>query len=80
MALDRPSLDFYSDRQIVNQSIEELKQRWQENATVYLLVDSLALKQLNLPQQAIAKDAQFESLGWMLAIKNRKSILAGQLR
>ncbi|HEY9770158.1 MAG TPA: glycosyltransferase family 39 protein [Coleofasciculaceae cyanobacterium] len=80
MPLERPSLDFYSDRQIVNQSIEELKQHWQENATVYLLVDSLALKQLNLPQQAIAKDAQFESLGWMLAIKKPKSILAGQLR
>ncbi|MGF1588871.1 MAG: ArnT family glycosyltransferase [Pleurocapsa sp.] len=80
MPWERPSLEFYSDRQIVNQSIEELQQHWQENATVYLLVDSVAFEKLNLPQQAIAKDAQLESSVWMLAIKNRKSILAGQLR
>ncbi len=80
MPLKRPSLDFYSDRQIVNQSIEELKLHWQQNHTVYLLVDSVAFNKLKLPQQAIAKDAQFESSGWMLAIKNRKSILARQLR
>ncbi|MGB5710597.1 MAG: glycosyltransferase family 39 protein [Waterburya sp.] len=76
MPQERPSLDFYSDRQVVNQSIDELRQHWQQDSTVYLLVDSTTLQKLDLPQQAIVKDKRFKSLGWMLASKDHKSILA----
>ena len=76
MSQERPSLDFYSDRQILNQSIDELKKHWQQDPTVYLLVDSTTLQQLDLPQKAIINDKRFQSLGWMLASKEHKSILA----
>lgn len=63
----RPSLNFYSDRQIVPQTIDELKQHWQLNSQVYLLIDSMSKKELNLPQQAIVQSRSH--LKWMLAIK-----------
>lgn len=74
MSLKRPSLDFYSDRQIVNQSVAELKQHWQQEPEVYLLLDSIALKQLDLPPQAILPDRRFDSLGWFLVSKNQAAI------
>ena len=67
MSTVRPSLNFYSDRQVVPQSIEELKQHWQQNSQVYLLIDSMSQKQLDLPQQAIVPSSSH--LKWMLAIK-----------
>lgn len=76
MPESRPSLDFYSDRQVLNQSINELQQHWQEDNTVYLLIDLTTLKKLDLPQQAIIKDQRFNSSNWILAVKNHKSILA----
>ena len=80
MSLERPSLDFYSDRQVRHQSIDELRKHWQQDNPVYLLVDAVALKQLDLPQQAIIKDQRFKSAGWTLAFKNNKSILANSIR
>lgn len=68
----RPSLSFYSDRQVIPQSIDELQQHWQQD-TVYLLLDAPAIAKLNLPPQAIVKDNRFPSLDWMLAIKNSNS-------
>ena len=72
----RPSLDFYSDRQVIPQSIDELQQHWQHNSTVYLLIDSPAREKLDLPQQAIVKDDQFNSTNWILATKNYSSVSA----
>ena len=69
MSRVRPSLDFYSDRQVIPQSIDELKQHWQQNSHVYLLIDSTTQKQLDLPQQAIVQSPHFK---WRLAIKNRQ--------
>ncbi|MEM7756998.1 MAG: glycosyltransferase family 39 protein [Cyanobacteria bacterium P01_A01_bin.40] len=69
MTEERPSLDFYSDRQVINQSIKDLKQHWQEDPEVYLLLDLTTLKQLNIPQQAVVQDRRFDSLGWVLVIK-----------
>ena len=69
----RPSLDFYSDRQVIPQSIDELKQHWQQNSTVYLLIDSPAREKLDLPQQAIVIGDRFNSTNWILATKNHSS-------
>ncbi|MDJ0568707.1 MAG: glycosyltransferase family 39 protein [Pleurocapsa sp. MO_192.B19] len=69
----RPSLDFYSDRHTVPQSLAKLKQNWQQNSSVYLLVDPETLKELNLSQEAIIKDPEFKSLNWKLAIKKPSS-------
>ena len=44
----RPSLDFYSDRAIVPLQDTELKQHWQQEPEVYLLVDADAISRLNL--------------------------------
>jgi len=44
----RPSLNFYSDRQVLPATDAELKAHWQNSATPYLLVDRAALKRLNL--------------------------------
>lgn len=80
MSLERPSLDFYSDRHVLHQSIEELRKHWQQDNPVYLLLDSTALKKLDLPQQAIIKDQRFKSAGWTLAFKNNRSILAKSIK
>ena len=44
----RPSLDFYSDRQIIPASNEELQQYWQQQVEPYLLVNANTLKDLHL--------------------------------
>ena len=75
-AAARPSLYFYSDRQIVPQSVSELEQHWQQDGMVYLLLDVRAFKQLDLPKGAIVNDERLKKLGWVLAFKNRSSILA----
>jgi len=69
MSQKRNSLDFYSDRQIVNQKITDLQRHWQQDSHVSLLVDSQAIKQLKIPTQTIVQDPKFASLNWMLAIK-----------
>ena len=73
MSQARPSLSFYSDRRIINQELAELKTHWQEDPKhhldVYLLVDSAAIKQLEIPSQMIVAGDKSQSLDWMLAIK-----------
>ncbi len=70
MPKERSSLNFYSDRQVVTQSFTQLKQTWEQNYPVYLLLDPLTLEKLNLSQQIVVKSSKFESLKWVLAIKN----------
>ena len=67
MSTVRPSLSFYSDRQVIPQTVDELKQHWQQNSQVYLLIDSISLKQLDLPPQAIVQSRP--RLKWKLVIK-----------
>ena len=67
MSTVRPSLNFYSDRQIVPQTIDELKQHWQQNPQAYLLIDSKSKKQLNIPPEAIVSNRT--RLKWVLAVK-----------
>ena len=75
-AAARPSLNFYSDRQIIPQSVSQLQYRWQQDSLVYLLLDARSFKQLGLPKTAIVKDERFNSLGWVLAVKTRPSVVA----
>ncbi len=70
MSEERSSLNFYSDRQVIPQSFTQLKQTWKQNYPVYLLLDPMTLEKLNLSQQMVVKSSKFESLKWVLAIKN----------
>lgn len=69
MSEERPSLDFYCDRQIIPQPVAKLKQHWQDNSDVYLLLDPGTLKELDLPEEAIIKDTEFQFLNWILATR-----------
>ena len=73
MSQARPSLGFYSDRHIIAQNIDNLKYHWQHDPQVYLLLDSPAIKELNIPQSKIVKNHDFETAKWMLAIKKSQS-------
>jgi len=75
-AAARPSLNFYSDRQIISQSVSELQEHWQHDSLAYLLLDRQSFKQLDLPKATIVEDKRLSSLGWILAVKNRSSVVA----
>lgn len=45
---ERPSLEFYSDRNIVPASAAELKQLWEQDTQPYLLLDKKTLEKLKL--------------------------------
>jgi len=47
-AYGRPSLNFYSDRQVIPTPPNQLQQIWQQNSQPYLLIDSPSLTSLNL--------------------------------
>ncbi|MGL5833127.1 MAG: ArnT family glycosyltransferase [Waterburya sp.] len=76
IAVARPSLIFYSDRHIIPQSVKQLQHHWQGKNLAYLLLDTQAAKELDLPKTAFIQDKRLQSLGWLLAIKNRNSALA----
>ena len=44
----RPSLNFYSDRQVMPATIEQLQKHWKQDASAYFLVDPDSLKLLEL--------------------------------
>jgi 4-amino-4-deoxy-L-arabinose transferase-like glycosyltransferase len=69
MTQERASLNFYSDRQIIPQSLTQLQKNWQQNSNIYLLLDPQTLKELNLPTKALIKPTKFKSLNWLLATK-----------
>ena len=66
---DRPTLNFYSDRQVASEKLSQLKAHWSQNSAIYLLIDRDTAKQLDLPQDAIIEDSNFKSLNWILAAK-----------
>lgn len=49
-AYNRPALNFYSDRQIIPASVDNLKQYWVHNPSPYLLIDPSTLENLALEQ------------------------------
>lgn len=59
---NRPSLNFYSDRQVVPASLAEIKLHWQQDPNPYVLADQSTLKQL--PPASIQKLGAAES--WTL--------------
>ena len=44
----RPSLNFYSDRQVIPATFDQLKQNWEQGEPPYLLLEADPLKNLNL--------------------------------
>ncbi len=67
----RPSLNFYSDRQVIPASdnssaiLTALEMHWQHDSQPYLLVDPTTLKQLTLPTVDVLGDAA----GWLLVTR-----------
>lgn len=47
---NRPSLNFYSDRQVKSANLDDIRQHWQETEPVYLLLNPEALSKLELPR------------------------------
>lgn len=58
----RPSLNFYSDRTVLPANAEIILERWQQDKSVYLLVDDTAVRSLNLSNYRRLAVAE----GWFL--------------
>jgi hypothetical protein len=64
----RPSLNFYSDRQIIPAITNELQYHWQQNPQPYLLVDQSTLANLTLESAKRIGTAE----GWTLITKGSR--------
>ncbi|MEM8829766.1 MAG: glycosyltransferase family 39 protein [Cyanobacteria bacterium P01_G01_bin.19] len=79
MSRDRPSLDFYSDRRVVPLKLVDLKIHWEadpkHDLDVYLLVDSIAIDNLDISAKNIIStpSSEHQSSDWMLAVKHSQS-------
>ena len=62
----RPSLEFYSDRVILPKPKEKLQKLWQEEKSVYFLLDRKAIAHLDLKKVKILGD----SVTWQLITRN----------
>ncbi|GAB4381463.1 MAG: hypothetical protein Kow00121_40060 [Elainellaceae cyanobacterium] len=62
---NRPSLNFYSDRQVVPASLQELRRRWRREDQPYLLLDQETLASLKLARVQTLGIAE----GWTLITK-----------
>ncbi len=63
----RPSLDFYSNRQISPRSEAQIKEVWQQNPQVYLLLDQKTKQELNLQGGKTLGTVE----GWSLLFRGR---------
>ncbi len=73
----RPSLEFYSDRVILPIADEQLKQYWQQDESVYFLVDRDAIDRLNLkPHQKLGED--LDNISWQLITQADTAFLSRQ--
>jgi 4-amino-4-deoxy-L-arabinose transferase-like glycosyltransferase len=61
----RPSLNFYSDRQVIPASTAELSQHWEKDSQPYLLLDEQAMARLDLPSVKPLGNAE----GWTLVTR-----------
>lgn len=61
----RPSLNFYSERQVIPASHLQLKEIWEQKAAPYLLIDESALMELSFTQVKQVGTA----VGWILITK-----------
>ena len=62
---NRPSLNFYSDRQVIPVDLRQLKHLWQENPHPYFLLDRSAQQNLKLASLKLVGAAE----GWRLVTK-----------
>lgn len=60
--LNRPSLNFYSDRAVIPLATRDLQQHWRTERSPYLLVKPAEIKTLNLANSQILGQAE----GWVL--------------
>jgi 4-amino-4-deoxy-L-arabinose transferase-like glycosyltransferase len=67
-AYDRPSLNFYSDRQVIRADHSRLQQYWQQNPQPYLLLDRATLENLQLESAQPLGKAE----GWTLIKKGAR--------
>jgi 4-amino-4-deoxy-L-arabinose transferase-like glycosyltransferase len=65
---NRPSLSFYSDRQIIPASQKQLKRLWRREQQPYLLLDEAALATLKLEPKQVMGTAE----GWTLITKAKR--------
>ncbi|WP_019508093.1 glycosyltransferase family 39 protein [Pleurocapsa sp. PCC 7319] len=61
----RPSLEFYSDRRLIPTTDEQIKQYWQQNQPVYLLLEPDAISKLNLQSYRTLGNVA-DDVGWLL--------------
>lgn len=61
----RPSLNFYSDRQVIPASTAELSQHWEKDSQPYLLLDDKAMARLDLRSVKPLGNAE----GWTLVTR-----------
>jgi 4-amino-4-deoxy-L-arabinose transferase-like glycosyltransferase len=62
---ERPALKFYSDRQVIPQTKEELQRHWQQEKHPYLLLDAQTLERLEIK----AGKRVGQTSGWVLLTK-----------
>lgn len=66
----RPSLNFYSDRQVMPATLEQLKKHWKQDKSPYFLVDGETLQQLNLDNiQTLERTDQWQLITRSALIK-----------
>lgn len=70
---ERPSLNFYAGRRIVPATDEQLRDYWQREKMVYLLLDREALARLDLPQERLVKLKIPQLPQWQLVSKRVSS-------
>ena len=63
--LPRPSLNFYSERQVIVADSATLQQKWQTLSQPYFLLEKLVLKHLKLPNAEVVKTAD----DWVLVTR-----------
>lgn len=64
---NRPSLNFYSQRQVRPQTEKQLRRTWRQTEQPYLLLDSATVTQLNLRAAKVLAEAE----GWLLVTKDK---------
>lgn len=64
---NRPSLNFYSQRQVLPASEQELKRVWRRDKSAYLLIDRPTLSVLEISRNRIVNAAE----GWLLVTKDK---------
>ena len=67
---DRPSLNFYSDRQIKRVGFAKVQQEWQSKKPLYLLVEDSTLPNISLDGKTVLGTAE----GWALITREKQPI------